>query len=91
MGEWRGWQHELWALCRVETNDANWKIIEAVAAGTGGKIVTRENSTSKALDYRFNLMKGKPNLGEFGLYNWRGGGGSIWFAPVSQAKGSETL
>lgn len=74
-----------------ETNDANWKIIEAVAAGTGGKIVTRDNSTSKALDYRFDLMKGKPNLGEFGLYNWRGGGGSIWFAPVSQAKGSETL
>lgn len=75
-----------------ETNDANWKIIEAVAAATGGRIVTRENSRdSKALDYRFDLMRGKPNLGEFGLYNWRGGGGSIWFAPVSQAKGSETL
>jgi len=35
-------------------------------------------------------MKGKPNLSEFGLYNWRGGG-SVWFSPVSQAKGSETL
>ena len=75
-----------------ETNDANWKIIEAVAAGTGGKIITAEQSRgSQALQYRFDLMKGKPNLGEFGLYNWRGGGGSIWFAPVSQAKGSETL
>ena len=75
-----------------ETNDANWKIIEAVAAGTGGKIITAEQSKgSQALQYRFDLMKGKPNLGEFGLYNWRGGGGSIWFAPVSQAKGSETL
>ncbi len=74
-----------------ETNDANWKIIEAVAAGTGGRIVTKEHSNSQALEYRFDLMKGKPNLGEFGLYNWRGGGGSIWFAPVSQAKGSETL
>jgi 4-cresol dehydrogenase (hydroxylating) len=75
-----------------ETNDANWKIIEAVAAGTGGKIITAEQSRgSEALQYRFDLMKGKPNLGEFGLYNWRGGGGSIWFAPVSQAKGSETL
>ena len=50
-----------------------------------------EAKGSKALDYRFDLMRGKPNLGEFGLYNWRGGGGSIWFAPVSQAKGSETL
>ena len=28
---------------------------------------------------------------EFNLYNWRGGGGSLWFAPVSQARGSETL
>ena len=75
-----------------ETNDANWKIIEAVAAATGGSIVTAEQSRgSKALEYRFDLMKGKPNLGEFALYNWRGGGGSIWFAPVSQAKGSETL
>lgn len=75
-----------------ETNDANWKIIEAVAAGTGGTIITEEASRgSQALQYRFDLMKGKPNLGEFGLYNWRGGGGSIWFAPVSQAKGSETL
>ncbi|MGB0127813.1 MAG: FAD-binding oxidoreductase [Rhodocyclaceae bacterium] len=75
-----------------ETNDANWKIIESVAAATGGKIITQEQSRrSKAMEYRFDLMKGKPNLGEFGLYNWRGGGGSIWFAPVSQAKGSETL
>lgn len=75
-----------------ETNAANWKIIEAVAAATGGTIVTREQAgDSKALAYRFDLMRGKPNLGEFGLYNWRGGGGSIWFAPVSQAKGSETL
>jgi 4-cresol dehydrogenase (hydroxylating) flavoprotein subunit len=28
-------------------------------------------------------------LKEFGLYNWRGGGGSAWFAPVAQARGSE--
>ena len=25
--------------------------------------------------HRFDLMRGKPNLGEFGLCNWRGGGG----------------
>ncbi|RIK94746.1 MAG: 4-cresol dehydrogenase [Burkholderiales bacterium] len=75
-----------------ETNDANWKIIEAVAAASGGRIVPAEETKgSKAVEYRFDLMKGKPNLGEFGLYNWRGGGGSMWFAPVSQAKGSETL
>jgi 4-cresol dehydrogenase (hydroxylating) len=35
-------------------------------------------------------MRGDMTLQEFGLYNWRGGGGSIFFAPVSQAMGSET-
>lgn len=75
-----------------ETNDANWKIVETVAAASGGRIVPSEEArASKAVGYRFDLMRGKPNLGEFGLYNWRGGGGSMWFAPVSQARGSETL
>ena len=43
------------------------------------------------LEYRADLMQGKMNMKEMGLYNWRGGGGSAWFAPVSQARGSETL
>lgn len=34
-------------------------------------------------------MGGNMTMTEFGLYNWRGG--SMWFAPVSQAKESETL
>jgi 4-cresol dehydrogenase (hydroxylating) len=40
--------------------------------------------------YRAALMRGDMDLHEFNLYNWRGGG-SLWFAPVSQARGSETL
>jgi 4-cresol dehydrogenase (hydroxylating) len=36
-------------------------------------------------------MRGGMDLREFNLYNWRGGGGSLWFAPVCQARGSETL
>src|SRR5690606_17799584 len=44
-----------------------------------------------AFRYRADLSRGHMTLQEFGLYNWRGGGGSMWFAPVSQAKGSETL
>jgi len=36
-----------------------------------------------------NNMTGKLELEEFGLLNFRGGGGSAWFAPVVQAKGSE--
>ena len=41
--------------------------------------------------YRSDLMKGHMTLQEFGLYNWRGGGGSMWFAPVSPAEGKHTL
>ncbi len=34
-------------------------------------------------------MMGGSTLQEFGLYNWRGGGGSMWFAPVASARPSE--
>jgi 4-cresol dehydrogenase (hydroxylating) len=36
------------------------------------------------------MMSGTMRMREVGLYNWRGGGGSTWFAPVSQSRGSET-
>lgn len=42
-------------------------------------------------DYRTALMKGDLTLQEFSLYNWKGGGGSMWFAPVSPALGDHTL
>lgn len=38
-----------------------------------------------------NNMTGKLTLNEFGVYNYRGGGGSAWFAPVIQMRGSEAI
>jgi 4-cresol dehydrogenase (hydroxylating) flavoprotein subunit len=71
--------------------DVNWGIVKGAFEAAGGTIVTEEEAgDNPVFRYRADLMKGKPNLQEFGLYNWRGGGGSTWFAPVSQAKGSET-
>lgn len=76
-----------------EQIEVNWKIIEQAFGASGkAKIMYGEEAEKRGggFEYRSALMKGDMNLQEFGLYNWRGGGGSMWFAPVSQAKGSET-
>jgi len=74
-----------------EQVDVNWKIVtETIKRAGKGRIVTQEDAgDTQPFKYRAQLMSGVPNLQEFGLYNWRGGGGSMWFAPVSQARGSE--
>jgi FAD/FMN-containing dehydrogenases len=74
-----------------EQVDVNWKIVTDAFASLGkGRIVTEEEAGDRQpFKYRAQLMSGVPNLQEFGLYNWRGGGGSMWFAPVSEARGSE--
>lgn len=36
-------------------------------------------------------MIGEPNLPEFAICNFRGGGGSMWFAPVVPARGREVV
>jgi 4-cresol dehydrogenase (hydroxylating) len=77
-----------------EQVDVNWKIIQTVVGATGkGRLMTAEQvgPENRVFKYRSDLMRGAMNLQEFGLYNWRGGGGSMWFSPVSQARGSETL
>lgn len=76
-----------------EQIDINWQIVKAFfAKHKKAEILTeKELGDNPVFRYRADLMRGKPTLTEFGLYNWRGGGGSIWFSPVSQAMGSETL
>lgn len=75
-----------------EQIEVNWKIVEGAFKASGGEILTEnEVGHSPVFRYRADLMRGNMNLQEFGLYNWRGGGGSLWFAPVSQSRGSETL
>ena len=74
-----------------EQVDVNWRIVTDAFERLGkGRIVTQEEAgDTQPFKYRAELMSGVPNLQEFGLYNWRGGGGSMWFAPVSEARGSE--
>lgn len=75
-----------------EQIDVNWNIIKAAVekSGKGTFITEEEAGNTEPFKYRAQLMRGDMTLQEFGLYRWRGGGGSMWFAPVSQAKGSET-
>jgi len=71
----------------------NLAIVRKAFAGLG-MLVTSDELGDK-LPFGFKHMLGYHtgvlNLDEFGAYNFRGGGGSSWFAPVVQAKGSEVL
>ena len=74
-----------------EQVEVNFNIVKGALKKLGkGRLITQEEAgDTQPFKYRSQLMSGVPNLQEFGLYNWRGGGGSMWFAPVSQARGSE--
>lgn len=76
-----------------EQVDLSWKMVTEQFRKAGkAKFITEEDVGDDPLfGYRAAIMRGGMNLTEFALYNWRGGGGSMWFAPVSQARGSETL
>ncbi|MBB4200830.1 hypothetical protein GGD83_004659 [Rhodoblastus sphagnicola] len=70
----------------------NWKMVEATFKALGGKIIVEQDVPDDVcFQYRKAMFSGTPTLREFGLYNWRGGGGSLWFAPVAQARGNETV
>ncbi|MBQ0711307.1 FAD-dependent oxidoreductase [Ochrobactrum sp. AP1BH01-1] len=80
-----------------EQVEVNWNIVKATIEGHGkGRIITEEEAGGKQpFQYRADLMRGNMTMQEFGLYRWRddrgAGGGSMWFAPVTVNKGSETL
>ena len=76
-----------------ETIAEHWKIVTAAFKASGGTVLTQEDvgPDDPLFNYRRDVMRGEMTMREFGLYNWRGGGGSMWFAPVSQARGSETM
>jgi 4-cresol dehydrogenase (hydroxylating) len=71
----------------------NWKYVSGAFKQKFGKdvriITEKEAKDDPIFEYRRQLMMGGSTLQEFGLYNWRGGGGSMWFAPVAAARPSE--
>ncbi len=75
-----------------EQVDVNWKIVKGAFEASGGRLHTAEDMDpdDPLWKYRVDMMSGTLSMREFGLYNYRGGGGSMWFVPVSQARGAET-
>jgi len=69
---------------------ASWRIVQEAFAATGGRVVAADATAGRFPgQHMANNMTGRLELEEFGVLNFRGGGGAAWFAPVVQAKGSE--
>jgi len=77
----------------AEQVEVNWKLVKGAFEASGGEVLTEADMSpdDPLWQYRKDMMSGTLSMQEFGLYNWRGGGGSTWFAPVAQAMGAETL
>lgn len=73
--------------------DANWAVIEdAFRQVPGAKFYFAEDRRGDAaFDYRAKLMRGEPNMTEFGLLNWLGAGSHIDFSPISPVTGDGAL
>ena len=73
--------------------DNVWKIIEGAFSNIPGAkfYFDDDRRGDPAWDYRVELMRGKPNMTEFGLMNWVGGGGHINFSPISPTTGEDAM
>ncbi len=73
--------------------DGDWTVIrDAFATIRGARFYTAEDRQGDAaFEYRAKLMRGEPNMTEFSVLNWTGGGGHIGFAPISAPTGEDAL
>jgi 4-cresol dehydrogenase (hydroxylating) len=72
----------------------NLAICRAAFLATGGRFVTEDDFPSGApspLTHEINRTTNRLELSAFGIYNFRGGGGSAWFGPVLPMRGSDAL
>lgn len=68
-----------------------WKVVQAAFAQIPGARFFFDRKDDPAWDYRVKLMRGIPNMTEFSIMNWIGGGGHINFSPISAPDGKEAL
>jgi 4-cresol dehydrogenase (hydroxylating) len=69
---------------------ADWAAVEAAFRDSGGLLLTdRELGGDPIWQHMRGMMNGELSLQEYAIYNWRGGGGSAWFAPVMAARGDD--
>lgn len=76
-----------------EQIEANLNLMRKAYDGLG-RVATSDELGEQIplpIEHFYKSMTGRMTLDEFGIYNFRGGGGSVWFSPVVQAKGSEAV
>ena len=73
--------------------DNNWKVIEQTFRQVKGAkfFFEAERGHDPAFAYRVKLMRGEPNMTEYGLLNWVGTGSHIDFSPISPVTGDGAL
>ncbi|TAK56588.1 MAG: FAD-binding oxidoreductase [Gammaproteobacteria bacterium] len=70
----------------------NFGIAKQAFEAIGGTVISSGDALAgPGIAHWHQNMVGVPNLHEFGIYNFRGGGGSMWFAPVLPARGQEVI
>ena len=77
-----------------EQIEVNLAICRTAFAATGGKFVTEDDfppGTPSPLTLEINRTTNRLDLSAFGIYNFRGGGGSVWFGPVLPMRGGNAL
>lgn len=68
----------------------NFKIVKEAFEPTGAIILTEDQvGPNPFFRHWQGAMTGRPDLVEFGLYNYRGGGGSVWFSPLAPARAED--
>lgn len=71
---------------------ADWQAIEKAFAGSGGILLGDEQLGHDPFwRHSRGIMNGQLSLQEYGIYNWRGGGGSAWFAPMMAARSDDAM
>jgi 4-cresol dehydrogenase (hydroxylating) len=71
---------------------ADWKSVQEAFRDSGGILLGDEQlGQDPVWQHMRGMMSGKLSLQEYGIYNWRGGGGSAWFAPVMASRSSDAM
>lgn len=71
---------------------ADWNTVQEAFRDSGGMLLGDEQlGHDPVWQHMRDMMSGKLSLQEYGIYNWRGGGGSAWFAPVMASRSSDAM
>ncbi|RQW41366.1 FAD-binding oxidoreductase [Novosphingobium sp. LASN5T] len=73
--------------------DAHWEVIrDSFATVKGARFFTAEDRKGDVVfGYRTKLMRGEPNMTEFGILNWMPNGAHLGFSPVAPVDGKTAL